>query len=104
MKVIAYNIQSCERGYLATANQKKHDITLIGNQLTKETLFYATGKEAIIIQDDMEISAELVTKLALMGINHVIVRETCNNESELNKIQNMATKVIRRLDLLVHLP
>jgi D-lactate dehydrogenase len=104
MKVIAYDIQSCERGYLATANQKKHDITLIGSKLTKETLFYATGKEAIIIQDFVEISAELITTLALMDINHVIVRETCNNKTELSAIQNMATKVIRRLDLLEQLP
>jgi D-lactate dehydrogenase len=104
MKVIAYDIQSCERGYLATANKKKHDITLIDNQLTEETLFYANGKEAIIKQDYMEISEELVTRLALMGINHVIVRETCNNETELNAIQNMANKVIRRLDLLIQLP
>jgi D-lactate dehydrogenase len=104
MKVVAYGIQSCEREFLAIANQKKHDITLIGNRLTDETLFYAAGKNAVIIHDDMDISAELVTRLALMGINHVIVCETCNNESELRAIQEMATKVIRRLDLLVQLP
>jgi D-lactate dehydrogenase len=100
MKVVAYDVQSCEREFLATANQKKHDITLIGNPLTAETLFYAAGKEGVIIHECTEMSAEMVSKLALMGINHVVVRELCDQESEKNTLQNMAAKVIRQLDLL----
>jgi D-lactate dehydrogenase len=101
MKVVAYDIQSCEKEFLAIANQKKHDITLIGNPLTQETLFYAAGKEAVIIHDDMDISAELVTELSVMGIHHVVVREMCDNETEKSAIRNMASEVIRQLDLLL---
>jgi D-lactate dehydrogenase len=100
MKVVAYEIQSCEREFLAIANQKKHHITLISNPLTKETLFYAAGKEAVIIHDDMDISAELVSGLAVMGINHVVTREMCDNDTEQSTIRNMAAEVIRQLDLL----
>ena len=100
MKVVAYGIQSCEREFLATANHKKHDITLIGNSLTEETLFYAAGKQAVIVTDDMNLSEELTTQLRLMGINHIISRELCTDESEPLILQEMATQVIRQLDML----
>lgn len=67
-------------------------------------MFYAAGKEAIIIHNHMEISAELVSRLGVMGINHVILRDICNNETERTAVQNMAAKVVRQLDLLLNLP
>ncbi|MEO5891300.1 MAG: hypothetical protein ABIQ31_13690 [Ferruginibacter sp.] len=100
MKVVAYGIQSCEREFLATANQKKHDITLIGNPLTEETLLYAVGKQAVIVPENIPISTALTTRLAGLGIDHVLKRALCTDESEAIVLQEMAAEVIRQLDLL----
>ena len=44
MKAVAYSIKPFEKEFLAKANQKKHDITLISNPLGIETVIYAKGK------------------------------------------------------------
>ena len=100
MKVVAYGIQACEREFLATANQKKHDITLIANPLTSETLFYAAGKQAVIVIENAPISAELAVRLTEIGVKHLLTRALCTDEGEAQLLQNMAIDIISQLDLL----
>jgi len=98
MKAVAYGILSCEREYLATANQKKHDITLIGNSLTEQTLFYAAGKQAVIVPENTNIPSQITEALTKMGVDHVLIRELCSDESESEVLQKMAARVIQQLD------
>jgi D-lactate dehydrogenase len=98
MKVVAYGIQACEREYLATANQKKHDITLISNPLTEETLAYAAGKHVVIIPENWTISLEINSQLTLLGVIYIIERKICNDKTESSVLQDMANEVIRKLD------
>lgn len=72
MKAVAYNIEPYEKEFLAKANQKKHDITLISNPLSRETVIYAEGKDAIIVLTDDAITAPLIEKLSLLGIKYII--------------------------------
>ncbi|MES2809478.1 MAG: lactate dehydrogenase [Bacteroidota bacterium] len=74
MKVVAYSIQPFEKEFLAKANQKKHDITLISNPLTLETAMYAIGKDAIIIGDQDAVTASVIEKLASINIRFIITR------------------------------
>jgi lactate dehydrogenase-like 2-hydroxyacid dehydrogenase len=73
MKVVAYGIKSFEKEYLAIANQKKHDITLISNALTLETAAYAKGKEAVIIATSDFVSANIIDRLAAIRIKYIIL-------------------------------
>lgn len=100
MKVVAYGIQSYEREFLAKANKKKHDITLIGNPLTEETLYYAVGKQAVVLPENIVISKELSARLLEMGVVHVFTRADCIDENEKSVLHHMAVEVIRQLDLL----
>jgi len=100
MKVIAYGIQTCEREFLATANQKKHDITLIANPLSEATLFYAADKQAVIVTDEMTVADELAIRLSEMGVAHVLIRAHCTPESHASILQDMAANVIDQLDQL----
>ena len=100
MKVVVYGIQACERKFLATANQKKHHITLIANPLTEETMFYAAGKEAVIVTANLPVSAKMAIQLTQMGISHLLTRALCTDESEARVLQAMATLVIGQLDEL----
>jgi D-lactate dehydrogenase len=74
MKSVAYSIKPFERDFLAKANQKKHDITLISNALSTETIVYAEGKEAVIVSTNDDVSALVIGKLADLGIKYIVTR------------------------------
>ncbi|RWY53767.1 2-hydroxyacid dehydrogenase [Mucilaginibacter gilvus] len=76
MKAVAYSIRPFEKEYLAIANQKKHDITLISNPLNSETTNYAEGKNAIIVFTNDDVNADVIEKLAGLGIKYIITRST----------------------------
>lgn len=74
MKVVAYSIKPFEKEFLAKANQKKHDITLISNPLSTETAVYAEGKEAIIVFISDYVSASVINQLANLGVKYIATR------------------------------
>ncbi len=74
MKVVAYSIKSFEKEFLAKANQKKHDITLISNPLSPETAIYAAGKDAVVVFTNDNVSAQVVNQLADLGIKYIATR------------------------------
>ncbi|CAM4286571.1 D-isomer specific 2-hydroxyacid dehydrogenase, catalytic domain [Pedobacter westerhofensis] len=76
MRVVAYSIKSFEKEPLAIANHKKHEITLISNSLSSGTASYAEGKEAVIVFTDDEVSAEVINKLADLGVKYIATRSS----------------------------
>lgn len=76
MKVVAYSIKSFEKEPLAIANHKKHDITLISNVLSVDSVSYAEGKEAVIVFEDDDVSAQVIDKLADLGVAYIATRST----------------------------
>jgi D-lactate dehydrogenase len=74
MKAVAYSIKPFEKEFLAKANQKKHDITLISNSLSLDTAVYAEGKEAVIVFTNDDVSALVIKKLAVLGIKYIVTR------------------------------
>ena len=74
MRVVAYSIKNFEKEFLAKANQKKHDITLISNPLSLKTAVYAEGKDAVIVFTNDDLSASVINKLADMGIKYIATR------------------------------
>ncbi|SDL03842.1 D-lactate dehydrogenase [Pedobacter sp. ok626] len=79
MKVVAYSIKIFEKEPLAIANRKKHEITLISNVLSTDTVSYATGKEAVIVFEDDDVSADVINKLADMGVKYIATRSTSSD-------------------------
>jgi D-lactate dehydrogenase len=76
MKAVAYSIRSFEKEFLAIANQKKHDITLISNPLNLSTVNYAKGKDAVIVFTNDDVTAGVIEELARLGIKYIITRST----------------------------
>ena len=74
MKAVAFSIKPFEKEFLAKANQKKHDITLISNPLNFETAAYAAGKDAVIVFTNDDVSAKVIGKLAGLGIKYIVTR------------------------------
>jgi len=71
MKAIAYNIKPEEKECLVLANHKKHDITIIANSLSIETMPFAQGKEVLIVFNEDPLSADLITGLRTLGIKYI---------------------------------
>ncbi|WP_244228370.1 2-hydroxyacid dehydrogenase [Mucilaginibacter kameinonensis] len=76
MKAVAYSIKPFEKEFLAKANQKKHDITLISNALGPDTAVFAEGKDAVIVFTNDDVSAPVIEKLAGFGVKLIITRST----------------------------
>ena len=76
MKAIAYNIKPFEKEFLAMANLKKHEITLISNNLNLETAVFAQGKTAAIITVDDEVTTSVMEELARAGIKYIVTRSS----------------------------
>ena len=115
MKVVAYSVKPHEREFLAKANQKKHDITLIFNSLSLDTVAFAAGKQAVIVCSGDDLSAEVINKLSVLGIKYIITRATIAsnidkesamlneikiaNVPEYCQLQDIAEQTIKNLDL-----
>lgn len=84
MRVVAYSVKLAEKEPLAIANHKKHEITLISNSLTAETVFYAKGKEAVVVFTDDDVCASVIEQLADLGIKYIATRST--NTSHIDHI------------------
>jgi hypothetical protein len=82
MKVVAYNINPFEREFLAKANQKKHDITLIANPLSYDTINYADGKDAVIVYESGAMATAIIEKLASLGVKYMV---TCSAQQYTGK-------------------
>lgn len=76
MKAVAYSIKHFEKEYLAKANQKKHDITLISNPLGPETAVYAEGKDAVIVFTNDDVSSGVIEILAGYGVKFIVTRSS----------------------------
>jgi D-lactate dehydrogenase len=74
MKAVAYSIKPFEKEFLAKANHKKHDITLISNSLSLDTVVYAEGKEAVFVSINDDVSTKVIEILAHMGIKYIATR------------------------------
>ncbi|WP_316758366.1 lactate dehydrogenase [Pedobacter aquatilis] len=71
MKAIAYNIKPEEKECLVLANHKKHDITIIANSLSAETIAFAEGKETLLVFNNDSVNQELINKLKELGVKHI---------------------------------
>lgn len=83
MKAVVYSIKPFEKEFLAKANQKKHDITLIANPLSLESAMYAKGKEAVIVFTNDAIPEPVISRLAALGVRHLATcAESTRNTDE----------------------
>jgi len=65
---------SFEKEYLIKANQKKHDITLISNPLSADTVSFAEGKDAVLVFTNDDVSAPVINQLAAKGVKYIVTR------------------------------
>lgn len=93
MKVIAYNISPEEKEQLVLANHKKHDITVIANKLTPETLKFSEGKEAILVFKGDQVTMSIIKQLQEIGIKYITTASFTTNHIDLKAAGEHGLKV-----------
>lgn len=116
MKAIAYSIKPYEKEYLVKSNAKRHDLTLISNELNASTLSFCSGKTVVIVSGLDVLDRMLLFALKQIGIRHIITRskttthidlvsahdlgiKVANNPSDDQSIENIAAQTIKNLNL-----
>ncbi len=85
MKAVVYSIQAFEKEFIAKANHKKHDITLISNTLNLQTVQFAEGKDVVVVTVNDDLSADVISALKKLNVRYIANRS--NNTDHIDKIQ-----------------
>lgn len=93
MKAVAYSSKICEKELLIKANNKKHDITLISNRLTLDTISYAKGKDAVLAFSCDDLSAPILARLKEMGVKYISTRSTGTDHIDISEAGRLGLKV-----------
>ncbi len=93
MKAVAYSSKVCEKELLIKANNKRHEITLISNRLSVDTVSYAKGKDAVLVFSCDDLSAPILLKLKEMGVKYIATRSTGTDHIDLLEAQRLGLKV-----------
>jgi lactate dehydrogenase-like 2-hydroxyacid dehydrogenase len=93
MKAIAYNIKPEEKECLVLANYKKHDITIIANSLSAETLPFAQGKEVLIVFNEDPLSEDLIFGLKALGIKYIATSSFATQHIDLKAAGQAGLKI-----------
>ena len=97
MKAVAYSIKSCEKEPLIRSNNKKHDITLISNRLTLDTVSYANGKEAVLVFSSDDLSAPVLNILKELGVKYICTRSSGVDHINLEEAKRLGIQVANTL-------
>lgn len=98
MKAVAYNIKPREKELLAVANGKKHDLTLISNELNRKTVSYAQGKNVVIVSSYDILSHDMLWELRNVGVTKIITRSKTTTHIDLKEAARMDFKVANTPD------
>ncbi|HEY1025483.1 MAG TPA: NAD(P)-dependent oxidoreductase [Sphingobacteriaceae bacterium] len=93
MKAVAYSIKPFEKELLIKANEKKHEITLISNRLSFDTISYAQGKDAVLVFSCDDVSAPILQKLKEMGVKYIATRSTGTDHIDITEAGRLGIKV-----------
>ncbi|SKB45091.1 D-lactate dehydrogenase [Parapedobacter luteus] len=98
MKAIAYSIKPQEKEHLALANGKRHDLTLISNELNAKTVSYAQGKEVVIVSTYDILDRDMLWELKNAGVKKIITRSKITTHIDLREATRMGLKVANAPD------
>lgn len=93
LKAIAYHIEPHEKESLILANEKKHDLTLISNDLNDQTVVFSAGKETVIVSVQDELDQAMLEELWLHGVKRIITRSTTTDHIDLKVATRMGFKI-----------
>ena len=95
MKTAVFSMHAFENEYLVKANEGKHELILIENNLTKQSAILAQNCEAISLFTSDDASAEVLDILHDLGIRHIALRSAGFNHVDLERAKALGIRVAR---------
>lgn len=91
MKAIVYSTRSFEINLLNEANNNQHQLTLLSDQLSENTVELAAGNAAIVVFTNDEVSENIVKKLEQLGVKYIATRSV--GTDHINKLATQAANI-----------
>ena len=96
MRVAVFTTQTYERPYLAAANSgQRHDLVLLTAGLDETTVALAAGCEAVCVFVNDRLDAQLLGKLAALGVRFIALRCAGFNNVDVMAAQKLGLPVVR---------
>lgn len=93
MKVLVYSAREFDIFYLETANNNRHKLTFIEDNLSSETAIKAVGFTAISIMSSDNASDIVIEKLQALGVKYITLRSVGYDNVNLNTAKRLKIKV-----------
>ncbi len=93
MKVAIYSTHGFDQPYLEKAGAQKHDLVFIHEELNESTTHLAASCDAIALFTSDDASAEVLEKLAALGIRHIVLRSAGFDHVDLGAAKRLSIKV-----------
>ena len=93
MKVLVYSSKDFEMPYLENANNKKHQLTFIKDNLSSKTAMKAIGYDAISIFSADEACFITIEKLKDFGVKYITLRSVGHDNVSLRSASRLNIKV-----------
>lgn len=95
MKAIVFNVKEEEKQILSLANGKKHDITMISNEINLKTVVYACGKQVVVLSSYDILDYHLIKELKMLGVSRVISRSCALTHVDLKAAEELEMEVVQ---------
>lgn len=95
MKTAVFSMHAFENEYLVKANQGKHELVFIENNLSKQSAILAQHCEAVSLFTSDDASAEVLDILHAQGIRFIALRSAGFNHVDLERAKELGIRVAR---------
>ncbi|MDZ4747571.1 MAG: 2-hydroxyacid dehydrogenase [Bacteroidota bacterium] len=95
MKTVVYSAHKFEQEYLVKANNHHHELIMLEVPLTEHTVSLAAGCKAVSVFVTDKGSAEVIYKLAELGIHFITLRSAGYNHIDLLVARKMNIRIAR---------
>lgn len=93
MKIAVYSHHGFEKDFIEEANSAGHDLCLLSQKLTAETVNEAKGCTAIVIFSSDKVSKEVLGQLKKMEVQLIVTRSAGTDHIDLEAAEAMGLKV-----------
>lgn len=95
MKTAVFSMHAFENEYLVKANQGKHELVFIENNLSKQSAILAQQCEAVSLFTSDDASTEVIDILYEQGVRYIALRSAGFNHVDLDRAKELSIRVAR---------
>jgi D-lactate dehydrogenase len=93
MKVLVYSVLGFDKPFLKKAAHGNHELVFTGQSLSKNTVNFAKGFDAVSLFTSDDASESILEKLYIHGVKYIALRTTASDNIDLARAKSLAIKV-----------